>query len=63
MGSNAVKVGDITILDSFHQGTDCGISAHWCVQYIKVGGTFVEYGYFPTWTEANEFAMSHGYNG
>jgi hypothetical protein len=57
-----VKVRELTVLDIFHQGTHCGIPAHWCVQYIKVGSTFVDYEYFPTWTEAYEFAMSHDYN-
>ena len=56
------KLEDITVLDIFHQGAHCGIPAQWCVQYMKVGATFVEYEYFKTWTEANEFAMKYGYN-
>ena len=61
-GVDVVEVRELTVLDIFHQGTHCEIPAHWCVQYIKVGATFVDYKYFATWTEANEFAMSHGYN-
>lgn len=56
------KIRELTVLDIFHYYKGDEIRAHWCVQYIKVGGTFVDYEYFTTWTEANEFAMSHGYN-
>lgn len=51
-----------TILDIFHQGSDCGIPAHWCVQYKTDGNPFVDYEYFATHTEAMEYAMKYGYN-
>ena len=56
------NMGDKIILDIFHQGSDCGIPAHWCVQYKTEGNPFVDYEYFATHTEANEYAMKYGYN-
>lgn len=61
-GQGITNIRELTVLDIFHQGTHCGIPAHWCVQYMKLGATFVDYEYFETYTEANEFAMKHGYN-
>ena len=51
-----------TILDMFHQDSDCGIPSHWCVQFYDNAVEGLKYEYFHTWTEANEFATSHGYN-
>ena len=50
-----------TILDIFHQSADCGIPSHWCVQY-KTDSGGVDYEYFVSWTDANEYAMKYGYN-
>ncbi len=53
----------IKVLDIFHQDSqpECGIPAHWCVQYKKDQQGFPEYKYFTTYTEANEWAVSKGY--
>ena len=49
------------ILDIFHQEPQDDILSHWCVQYMEEGKTFVDYEYFGTWTEANEYAQEFGY--
>ena len=50
------------ILDIFHQSSDCGIPAHWCVQYKTKDNSFAKYEHFNTYTEASEYAMKYGYN-
>lgn len=57
-----VSAANRTILDIFHQSADCGIPPHWCVQYRDEDSAFVDYEYFSSWTEANEYAMQYGYN-
>ncbi len=47
------------ILDIFHQGPQDGIPSHWCVQYME--GESLDYEYFETWTEANEYTQGFGY--
>ena len=54
-------MSNITILDIFHQGADCGIPSHWCVQY-KTDSGGVDYECFISWADANEYAMKFGYN-
>ena len=51
----------LTITDVFHQAAQEGIPPHWCVQYRTYDNAFAQYMYFNTWTEANEFALEHGY--
>lgn len=61
---NKENEDDIKILDMFYQEGDsfCGIPPCWCVQYKRGLSSYVEYEYFKSWTEANEWAMGYGYN-
>lgn len=54
---------EIKVLDIFQQDSqpECGIPAHWCVQYKKEQSGFPMYEYFSTYLEAVEWAMSNGY--
>lgn len=57
------NMSDLIILNVFHQAANDGIPSHWCVQFKNDDtGVYSQYKHFATWTEANEFAMSHGYN-
>jgi hypothetical protein len=55
-------MSDIKILDIFYQSADAGIPSHWCVQLQRDGKSTVDYEYFGTWADANEYAMKYGYN-
>lgn len=50
-----------TILDVFHQSAQEGIPVHWCVQYKTDDSVFLQYEYFNSHTEANEYAIKYGY--
>lgn len=53
----------IVILDVFKQEADYSIPSHYCVQFRKQGDTFVNYNYFATLKEANDFASVYGWEG
>lgn len=53
----------LVITEIIFQGAQEGIPAHYAVQFIRDGDTFVDYGYFSTEEEANEFAAQYGYGG